>query len=459
MSIVQRTTDGTSSHAESTVESPSATSPTSPSTDLRSASTRPSDPQPGSGDRSEMPDRSHAQPSPPHNPIPVQRQAEPATTPATPSIPIPQPQPEASTSSRLASPPTLGDDGGVILQRRSDSQPAPTDFTPIDPSPQAADTSPAIRPQSLPSEPSPSPAIPDSAREQTQSGDLLTPSPGLSHSLRKPDRAESPSSPASDSVRRSSAPSSLTQFANGSSIQLSGDRSTRSSPTDPSFPSANAGDRPPSTEPQSSLPQLPKIIQRLGVLESLIQEPLPPSEPPTPSGTSTPPPAPKADIPKIPALPTTSAPQTISPLQTVRHSSSPSPSSDRPQVIQRTPASSQTSDSLPKQWSSLAELMAAIAPAATAPSQSRDRPSPPESSSISPIQAKVDSPIQRDTAIQLDTTDWDEVLGDSGGSDSKPANLDDCLDRLAREVYNQLRLRLERDRERHGNSYNGRLPW
>ena len=76
-------------------------------------------------------------------------------------------------------------------------------------------------------------------------------------------------------------------------------------------------------------------------------------------------------------------------------------------------------------------------------------------SSTAPIQRQV---IQRANDVGM-PVEWDETLGAANDSSADAAKLKDYLDTLAREVYTLLRARLERDRERRGNRYNGRLPW
>ncbi|MEM9537568.1 MAG: hypothetical protein AAF268_14665, partial [Cyanobacteria bacterium P01_A01_bin.3] len=129
------------------------------------------------------------------------------------------------------------------------------------------------------------------------------------------------------------------------------------------------------------------------------------------------------------------------------------PNSDSPSSSPPNQASSNQQLPLPEQWSSIADLLSEPSVSVSTSQPSTISTPPPSSSSI---QAKFDRGSSGSSTIQ---PQWDESLSADPEETLDPETLDAYLDTLAREVYSMLRLKLERDRERNGGSYNGRLPW
>ncbi|MGK7908610.1 MAG: hypothetical protein AB4040_15485 [Synechococcus sp.] len=229
---------------------------------------------------------------------------------------------------------------------------------------------------------------------------------------------------------------------------------------------------------QPIIPQLPRVLQTLNVLQPLIQPSI------TPQVTSSHRSDTQTQPSNVDALPVSTSLPLPTPVNSLgdlaknsglRQSKGAKPTSSS---IQR--ASQSPSSALPEQWSSLAELMSET----SSSPQPSSRPLPEQRSSLSKLMSEtaiappLPSPISHrsstsETTIQaaFDTdsganasssspgSDWDETLQASPQETDNPEQLSAYLDTLAREVYSMLRLRLERDRERHGNSYTGRLPW
>ncbi|MGK7913186.1 MAG: hypothetical protein AB4050_17165 [Synechococcus sp.] len=193
----------------------------------------------------------------------------------------------------------------------------------------------------------------------------------------------------------------------------------------------------------SPFPQLPRILKPITILKPLATPSSPsPSSPPESVTQAQPA---EGNLPSDPPISSVTQntpnipPSTNSSSTNTTNSQSPSPSG---------PKTSKREIPLPEQWSGLAELLSETSVSVTPPTPTTSH-SPPSTRNASPptIQPQWDETLSVDSA-------------DSASPDTtEPEQLNAYLDTLAREVYNLLRLKLERDRERNGNSYTGRLPW
>ncbi|MEM8715732.1 MAG: hypothetical protein AAGE92_08140, partial [Cyanobacteria bacterium P01_G01_bin.4] len=269
--------------------------------------------------------------------------------------------------------------------------------------------------------------------------------------------------------------SSQSSHNTGSAIQRRSTNPISSNTSNEDSPSSNESQAHYDADRRSPLPQLPRVLKPIAALKPLIQ----------PSGSSTPTELSQATSQRTQSTNsdslTSSEFQASSELQTgsVIQASSDSaqenqdwssdastsantsqsspnlspPNSDSPSSSPPNQASSNQQLPLPEQWSSIADLLSEPSVSVSTSQPSTISTPPPSSSSI---QAKFDRGSSGSSTIQ---PQWDESLSADPEETLDPETLDAYLDTLAREVYSMLRLKLERDRERNGGSYNGRLPW
>jgi hypothetical protein len=215
--------------------------------------------------------------------------------------------------------------------------------------------------------------------------------------------------------------------------------------------------------PSENIPQLPQVLQDLSVLQPLSRKPLE-------QATST--------LVQTKGYTSDSASAGFNPVSI----NSPSSQSFYPEIVQPAKAESnsglssgstvnsspsvESTDALPSNWSSLAELMTGQ----TAPIQRSPVQNAPTSQSVIARQRSISG--QADSMIQAQLTESSPIRvthhqptttviakkEETVAADDEAAEAD-YLEVIAQTIYDRLKQRMRVEQERHGRDYSGRLPW